>query len=519
MYNPQAFEGGGQGPVSGSVAKAGYATTALNALDAAYKQKIERQGKQLQEKLTFDDAQVAEAQANQQKYAKDPQLADKYTQDYADALKERDKTKDKLKKHYGIKDNMWSAIWQKINAHGQGTQPQTAGGPPKPVGMSPTGQKASQEGPNAAIPIGSKEEAKTADYITLRTNFDLAQAIANGANAEELARIDKNKNDLLMSQQDQQKAQIGRQQTYTATVAQVAKDIVKTMPANLPEKLPGAISQWYDAAAAAWPVGQAPKGPDGKVLPDQEKAYAMAPAEHVISALNAWRQRPEMKDQLPWIEGKLSEFHKELEGIATEYAKTPPKPLTLGKTERSAYDRTPGAVPGLPPGEQSPEWQTAYQQNLTKVIAEEDQEKQQHTKLEDARLKEILARAKHLSRIGSGGAGHGGRPGTPKNPMDDVLMQINRGVGMAFKGVYPIDIKAERDKAEEIAQQIIDGNDDLLAQKSPNESYLDFVYRMIGQNVNSPSAAPPVPSGSADFSALPQAAQDYLKGRGEAPAK
>jgi len=67
----------------------------------------------LKSQFDFDNQQVEQAHANQQKYANHPQLAENNSLTMPQRLKERDKTNAKLKKYYGRKDTVWAALWDK----------------------------------------------------------------------------------------------------------------------------------------------------------------------------------------------------------------------------------------------------------------------------------------------------------------------------------------------------------------------------------------------------------------------
>ena len=126
LYNPEAYEGGGRGPVSPGVAKAGYLTTAIGALEQGYQQKRQRQAQALTTRAQIAEQNLQKAQSNLKQYGSDPNLANQFKQEEAQALAENDKIQKELQKHFGADKTIWGALWDKITK-GQGRTRTTAG--------------------------------------------------------------------------------------------------------------------------------------------------------------------------------------------------------------------------------------------------------------------------------------------------------------------------------------------------------------------------------------------------------
>jgi len=334
------------------------------------------------------------------------------------------------------------------------------------------------------------------DYTSAQANLDLADAISRGASQEQIAQIDKNTNDAILANQNEAKKQIQRQQTLTSIVAPIFKNLA-AVPANqLSDKLPYAIDTLYESTSDAYPLDNPyfadPKDQAAKAAAQVWKeAAAKAPAEHTIAALERLKQRPEMKEQLPWIEGKLSQLHTELAALAGDYAKAPAR----------------GPAPKLPSGEQARVFERAGVSPNRDLSQYTPDEWQKVDSLEDKDHQAVLQKARETSAVHGGAHQYQQFQAMTKADTEDISTLKNRIGQIEAITANPQNSLSEDQKRD--MQTELSNTRSQLTQAYEN---VKSAYGTIYGNGDASLKAKPAPVPSSSVEGLSPEGQKYLQG-------
>ena len=483
-YNPGPYGGT---PVGKGEAKLNYLTSALSGLEKGYQQKRQREGGMLEKQVELAKTSLDEARANVQKYASDPNLSEQMKKAEADATENYEKLKGKVQKHFGADPTVFSALWNKLKT--QKGSPQAAGTPP---GANPVSAPV-PSGVNQAAPPAAGGKPQQPSVYTAMANFDTAKALTEATSQADVAKINAAENAKKQRVLDEQQAQVQRQQALTATLKPMTMDLIKTPPDQFSTKLPAFIQGTYDATRIAYPVDSLDPSDPG--YEQKKMAFEKAPAEHAISALDALKRRPEMKDQVGWIESQLADYHGQLAGMSN---KANPQDK-LSTWEQKNADRSQYYRPGVPPSQQPPEWQADMSR-----LAQED--KASEKALGNAKQEEIRAHTHRLNEQAKAGAK--GKPETTRT-LADRAARISASVyasmysGTTDAGMVSPTAKLQFEKDQ--AKAFIDENPSFAAKMRSGEDPLAFINRMRNSPAEPLAIPAPVPGASQIAPATPPA--------------
>ena len=486
LYDPQAYEGGGRGPVSPGVAKAGYLTTAITALEKGYQEKRQRQGQMLKTRADIADQNLAKIRSDMDKYKQDPDIINQLKQKEVQAMSDQEKIKKEFEKHFGADKTVFGALWDKITK--AKTQPDGSSMMRDP-GISSGGKKGTQPAPT---PTANKGAPPSTGYVQkpglleAQANFDATKAITEGKTEKE---IDEEKR-LSVDYALQQAKDKAVKQVELKAAQQQYIDVIRKQR-NQDISVDKAIKKVTDITFNFFP-------PDSSD-PDGAKKLNNYIANQTIAIVNGALQMPfyaNQPEEVKRLHGIKADQENILAGRTQSRIKLPTK-------DQELWNRY---FPGVDINQATPTQLDTFQRAKESAGVQSDN-------MQAARLKQVMASAQHLQRVGTGGGA--GRAGAKKNPMDDVVTRISQLVGIQFRGAFDPDSKQVQDFAEEKAKQIVSGNPALAAQKKPDENYMGFVARMLGANTpaGSTTATPPpeptaggatpsaaVPVGSSNFS-------------------
>lgn len=464
MYNPQAFEGGGQGPVSGSVAKAGYLTTALNSLESAYIQKRERQGQQLTTKAQLAHDELSKAQDNLKKYGNDPQLATQMKQAEAEALENVDKVQKELQKHFGADKTVWGALWDKIHA---GTMKQGQKGAGGASGAKPAGGPP----PPAAGGAPPKQPQAPSTYAVM-ANIDAARDISEGKTEDDIAQekqvqaagaLQKAKDDAV--RQVELKA---AQQSYIKTIQGVMTGSVN---------IDDAIQQVTQTTATTFP--------------DNPKSIP----EHIIATVNGALRLPKYANDPKEVQRLNKILSDQYAVLAGESGKYPPRgfaPKFPSGKQAEMFERA-GVAPDRPLGDYSPEeW------NKVSSVAQTDAE-------------ELLRKAHSMEGVHGDAAKYHQFQAKTKADQESIGVLKSRVGQMESLLANPLSNLTDEQK------------DSMKAELGNTRSQLTDSYESIksafhdiygGGDTKAP-ATPPAPKATGPIPGLSKAGEEYLQGIGK----
>ena len=491
LYDPQAYEGGGRGPVSPGVAKAGYLTTAITALEKGYQEKRQRQGQMLKTRADIADQNLAKIRSDMDKYKQDPDIINQLKQKEVQAMSDQEKIKKEFEKHFGADKTVFGALWDKITK--AKTQPDGSSMMRDP-GISSGGKKGTQPAPT---PTANKGAPPSTGYVQkpglleAQANFDATKAITEGKTEKE---IDEEKR-LSVDYALQQAKDKAVKQVELKAAQQQYIDVIRKQR-NQDISVDEAIKKVTDITFNFFP-------PDSSD-PDGAKKLNNYIANQTIAIVNGALQMPfyaNQPEEVKRLHGIKADQENILAGRTQVQQKLPSK-------DQEIWD---GLYPGVDFNQATPEQLAGFKKAKDDAATQAKSKFDLNQQIGHARLNQIKASVSHINRLGGGG-----KPETTRSFGDrasriltSVYSQVTSGTTEA--GLDTPQQKAATEKA--IAQSIIDQNPDIAKKMKHGEDPVTFINRMRMSPPEAITAVPPpeptaggatpsaaVPVGSSNFS-------------------